>query len=117
MIGCNLPRCRPCNNVAFVDQHDQMPRVWRLNLAPQLPLRIWDGDVVVYNPLSGDTHLLDVLTGELLRLIIAGPATVTALREAAATLLEVPDDDTLGQHVGQALAALDESGLIEPATC
>jgi PqqD family protein of HPr-rel-A system len=80
-------------------------------------MRTWDGDVVVYNPLSGDTHLLDVLTGELLRVIIAGPATVAALREAAASLLEVPDDDSLGRHVGEALAALDESGLIEPATC
>ena len=80
-------------------------------------MRTWDGEVVVYNPLSGDTHLLDVLTGDLLRVIIAGPATVSALREAAATLLEVPDDDRLGQHVGEALAALDEAGLIEPATC
>jgi PqqD family protein of HPr-rel-A system len=86
-------------------------------VAAPLPLRVWDGEVVVYNPLSGDTHLLDVLTGELLRVIIAGPATVPALRAAAAMLLEVPDDESLGQHVGQALAALDESGLIEPATC
>jgi len=80
-------------------------------------MRTWDGEVVVYNPLSGDTHLLDVLTGDLLRVIIAGPATVAALREAAATLLEVPDDDRLGQHVGEALAALDEAGLIELVTC
>ena len=80
-------------------------------------MRSWDGDVVVYNPLSGDTHLLDVLTGDLLRVIAAGPATIAALREAAATLLDVPDDDSLGRHVGEALAALDESGLIEPDTC
>jgi len=100
-----------------VTRTDAAPRVWRLNPGPPLPLRTWDGEVVVYNPLSGDTHLLDVLTSELLRVIIAGPATVAALREAAATLLDVPDDDSLGQHVGQALAALDESGLIEPATC
>ena len=91
--------------------------VWRLTSPAPLPVRVWDGEVVVYNPLSGDTHLLDIVTGELLQLIIAGPATVAALREAAATLLEVPDDDRLGQHVGQALAALDELGLIEPAAC
>jgi hypothetical protein len=31
--------------------------------------------------------------------------------------LEVADNDELGRHVGQALAALDELGLIEPAAC
>ena len=91
--------------------------VWRLSVAPPLPLRVWEGEAVVYNPLSGDTHFLDVLTGELLRVIMAGPATVATLRQAAATFLEVTDDERLGGHVGQALAALDELGLIEPAAC
>jgi PqqD family protein of HPr-rel-A system len=91
--------------------------VWRLHAEPPLPVRAWDGEVVVYNPLSGDTHLLDVLTGELLRVITARPADVGEVRAAAATLLDVPDDDRLGQHVGEALAALDEAGLIEPGTC
>lgn len=91
--------------------------MWRLSVASPLPLRVWDGEVVVYNPLSGDTHLLDVLTGELLRVIMTGPAAVASLRRSAAQFLDVADDDRLGQHVGQALAALDELGLIEPAAC
>jgi len=94
---------------------DAAPPVWRLSVASPLPLRVWDGEVVVYNSRSGDTHLLDVLTGELLRAITAGPASVAVLRQTAAAFLEVADDEQLGRHVGQALAALDELGLIEPA--
>src|SRR6185436_11881504 len=96
---------------------DAAPPVWRLSVASPLPLRVWDGEVVVYNPISGDTHMLDVVTGELLRAITAGPAAVESLRQAAAAFLDVPDDDQLGRHVGQALAALDELGLIELAAC
>ena len=96
---------------------DTRQTLWRLAAASPLPLRIWDGEVVVYNPLSGDTHLLDVLTGELLRAFVAGPAPLASLRKAAAAFLEVADDDQLARHVGQALAALDELGLIEPAAC
>lgn len=98
-------------------RHGAIPGLWRLSVTSPLPLRVWDGETVVFNPLSGDTHLLDILTGELLRALMTGPASVAALRQTAAEFLEVPDDEQLAQHVGQMLASLDELGLIEPATC
>ena len=93
------------------------PAVWRLSVTSALPFRFWDGEIVVYNPLSGDTHMLDVLTSELLRVLMGGPADVAALRRATAVFLDVPDNEQVAQHVGQALASLDELGLIELATC
>ena len=43
---------------------------WRV--VEGLRWRCWDGDFVVFNPLSGYTHLLDVVTGQILTLLISG---------------------------------------------
>lgn len=79
-------------------------------------MRNWDGDYVVYNPLSGNTHILDIVTGEVLKVIAAGPARASALCGRVADFLELPaDDDNLSHHVGKILSVLDVLGLIEPA--
>lgn len=79
-------------------------------------MRDWDGDLVVYNPLSGDTHIFDIATGETLKAVSAGTAGEGQIRAHIATFLDVPDDTLLAEHVGGILAHLDELGLIEPAS-
>ena len=88
---------------------------WRLTVAGPLPLRCWDGDYVVYNPLSGDTHLLDIVTGEVLRMVMAACTRVSEVREGVAEFLEVPNDSNVAEQVDVILDALDRLGLIEPA--
>lgn len=88
---------------------------WRLTTHTAPPLRYWGGDYIVYNPLSGDTHLLDIVAGEALRAIIAGPIASSAICERVASLLEVPSDERVAENVGAILTRLDELGLIEPA--
>jgi PqqD family protein of HPr-rel-A system len=89
---------------------------WRVSTTAQLPMRNWDGDYVVYNPLSGNTHILDIVTGEVLKVIAAGPARASSLCRRVADFLELPpDDDNLSGHVGEILGVLDDLGLIEPA--
>ena len=88
---------------------------WRLTAAGPLPLRDWDGDVVVYNRLSGDTHIVDIVTGEVLRGIEAGASHDSALARRVAAFLDVPDDDDLRMRVRRILLALDDLGLIERA--
>ena len=79
-------------------------------------MRNWDGDYVVYNPLSGNTHILDIVTGEVLKVIAAGPARASALCKRVANFLDLPaDDGNLTNHVGEILGVLDDLGLIEPA--
>lgn len=79
-------------------------------------MRAWDGDYVVYNPLSGNTHLLDIVTGEVLKIIAAGPARASTLCGRVAEFLELPADDAnLAHQVGEILDVLDDLGLIEPA--
>ena len=47
---------------------------WRLSPGQQLRRRQWDGECVLYNDLSGDTHLLGADALELLLALRAGPA-------------------------------------------
>ena len=86
---------------------------WRV-AAGALPVRSWGGDYVVYNPLSGDTHIFDLLAGEVLCTVVRGAGSERELRQRLAVLLEVPDDAALAAEVRRILAELDELGLIEP---
>ena len=88
---------------------------WRLTVASPLPLRDWDGDYVVYNILSGDTHVLDIVTGEVLREIMSRRPCGSDLCCHIAHFLDVPNDAAIEQQVGGILSALDRLGLIEPA--
>jgi len=78
------------------------------------PMRFWDGDYVVYNPLSGNTHTLDVVAGEVLKAITSGALSVSELCAHLAQFLEVPNDERIASHVADIVRALDELGLIEP---
>ena len=77
------------------------------------PVRYWGGDYIVYNPLSGDTHVLDIVAGEALRAIIAGTTASSAICQRIASLLEVPSDKRVAAQVEAILVRLDELGLIE----
>lgn len=88
--------------------------VWQSAARPANPVRWWDGDCVVYNGLSGDTHVLDVVTGEVLRSVMNGPLRTDEIGRRLAGFLEVPADDRIADTVGKILHHLDELGLIEP---
>jgi len=70
----------------------------------------WDGEFVVYNSGSGDTHLLDPLTAEVLKNIQQGPI---APAELAAKLF-VSDNESLDAYLSAVLRKLEELELIEP---
>ena len=88
--------------------------VWRLIADKPLPLHCWAGDCVAYNPIFGNTHFLDLVTGEVLKAIVTAPMPANALCRHVAGFLEVADDGRLAEHVGEILKVLDELGLIEP---
>jgi len=66
---------------------------WRLCPGQQLRRRQWDGECVLYNDLSGDTHLIGADALELLLALHAGPA----------------DTDNLGRHLRSAGMAADDA--------
>jgi len=88
------------------------PPIWRLAPGQRLQYRCWDGECVLYNDLSGDTHLLDEFALALLEQLKAGPQAAAQL--AAAFELDAQDEDAALQTVLDDLAALF---LIEALPC
>ena len=88
---------------------------WRVAGDEPLKWRCWAGDYVVFSPLSGQTHFLDILAGHVLEQIMAAPPSISELHSDIARFLQVEPDDRLAQTVEELLRRLEEVGLIEPA--
>jgi PqqD family protein of HPr-rel-A system len=89
----------------------QREHIWRITEG--LKWRSWDSDYVVFNPLSGHTHFLDIVAGQILTLLMAGSCTASAVRLSVARFLEVPDDHKLAATVDDILRRLEDAGLVE----
>lgn len=86
---------------------------WCLRPGQTLQYRHWDDEYVLYNDLSGDTHLLGDAAIELLLVLQAGPAS----RQALAAVLEAQfdiDPLELDLETGELLRHLQHLYFIEP---
>jgi PqqD family protein of HPr-rel-A system len=88
-------------------------RSWRVIKGETLKWRCWGGAYVVFNPLSGHTHFLDIVTGQILTLLIVGSRPVSVIRSSVSRFLEVPDNDELAGTVDDILMRLEDAGLVE----
>lgn len=86
---------------------------WRLASAEPLGLRCWDGDYVVFNPLSGQTHFLEILSGRILEQIMADTPTTAELCALTSTYLELDDEELVADAIDNHLYLLERVGLIE----
>lgn len=77
--------------------------MWKLIEGQTLEHRSWDDEYVVYNDLSGDTHLFGADAMHLLLRLRAGPADEEGL--AAALQVEAADREALA-------LTLDELGAL-----
>jgi len=102
----------PHSAALMVESNDPAWKIWG---GRELALRYWDGDYVVYNPLNGSTHVLDIVAGEVLKAINAGRGQRSELCRLVAEFLDVRNDASVADHVREILAQLDDLGLIEPA--
>nr|WP_166857615.1 HPr-rel-A system PqqD family peptide chaperone [Telluria antibiotica] len=78
-----------------------------------LACREWDGEAVLYNDLSGSTHLLDGAALDLLHALRDQPADADALAARLADRFDAGDDD-LVSLIDDMLATLAGLDLIEP---
>ncbi|MBP1202260.1 PqqD family protein of HPr-rel-A system [Duganella sp. 1411] len=78
-----------------------MATSWRLSAGQRLRRRQWDGECVLYNDLSGDTHLIGPDALQLLLALQERPADADALARA---LLAAG----LAQDAGEVPALLDQ---------
>jgi PqqD family protein of HPr-rel-A system len=88
---------------------------WRITPGQALRHREWQGEVVLYNDLSGDTHLLDESALHLLHILQDGPASEPALAGAVRLAFEAEDGEVDDASIAQLLAKLAALALIEAA--
>ena len=89
--------------------------IWRLAPGQRLVHRCHGGECVLFNDLSGDTHLLDELTLGLLQALGEAPQSASSLAGGGADSLD-PDPDTLAE-LDELLASLAALNLIEAVPC
>ncbi len=67
---------------------------------------------MVYNDLSGHTHLLDEMTTVAFEQLVAGPLSEDVLVSHLAEVFDLPVDARLQEWLRQALLHLERLGLI-----
>ncbi len=90
--------------------------MWSVIPGQALRHRSWDDDVVVYNNLTGDTHLVSADAMAILQLLQqaarSAPALLAALQEGEADMGEA-----LAQILADMLRELELLSLIEQTQC
>ena len=91
-----------------------MPGFWRIAPGQRLAARGWNDEFVLYNNLSGDTHLLDGDSMALLAHLQQAPASLDALVATFADGIDPDDAAALPETMATLLAQLAGLYLIEP---
>lgn len=78
--------------------------------------RAWGDEFVVFNRLSGSTHLLTAKAAKVLFLLEQRPGSALDLSNQLAADAGIETDSELLGHVESLLAELDELGLVEPVS-
>ncbi len=86
--------------------------MWRVRPGQALRHRGWDGEFVLYNDLSGDTHLIGEAALAVLLALARGPATAAALEAALAE--PEADSASAAGALDELLASLRTLHLVEP---
>jgi PqqD family protein of HPr-rel-A system len=92
-----------------------VPEKWAVPEDCRLEWRQWGSFHVVFNPASGDTHLLNTIPAYFLKSLETKAATLEELRLLAAELLDRDPDETVVSDIEALVLELDELGLIAPA--
>jgi PqqD family protein of HPr-rel-A system len=92
---------------------DSVRGIWRTPVPDGSCIRSWADSYAVYNPLSGHTHFLDIVSGEILVELTLRLQSTDALCIRVADSLGMPLDEAIASQVRQLLVQLDEIGLIE----
>jgi PqqD family protein of HPr-rel-A system len=89
-----------------------MSGAWRLAEQQSLSLKEWDGDIVVYNDASGDTHLIEGVAAAVFDILVDAPASDEHLVKQIAAVSGEPRE-AIERAVGEAINGLRLKGVIE----
>ena len=86
---------------------------WELAEGSRLHWVSWDDEHVVFDEGSGNTHLLDFLTAEVLKVLEQSRGAVPALVGRVAARLDLDPDADLERRIREAVERFREAGLVE----
>jgi PqqD family protein of HPr-rel-A system len=90
--------------------------MWRVVPGQLLACREWDGEAVLYNDLSGSTHLLDGAAIDVLQALRAAPLDAAALAQGLAERFGA-DAAELRPEIEDMLTELARLDLVESVAC
>lgn len=93
----------------------EISTVWQVPAPDSLVWRSFDSYSLLFNERSGNTHVLDPLSREILDLLQETPRDELSLVRELSSILEEQDTQALEVAVHEALEAFDSAGLIFPA--
>jgi PqqD family protein of HPr-rel-A system len=88
---------------------------WQAISTQAVHLRSWDDEFVVYNSLSGDTHLLGAAAGHILTALQHAPSDETSLTESLCETLHAEPTPEMSLQIQAILTDLHKLALIEEA--
>jgi len=74
--------------------------------------RFWDDECVIYNQLTGETHLVNGMGAELFRLISQKPVTRTQLLQSILSIFELEIDSDVEGLVDNLILEYQKLGLL-----
>lgn len=87
--------------------------MWQVVSADALHIRSWNDEFVVYNSLSGNTHLLGSSAAHVLLTLQQTTSNALTLAASLAPLMQAEMDDEFVSQIEQILADLGKLALIE----
>jgi len=90
--------------------------MWQVIPGQDLRQRVWDDEHVVYNNLTGDTHLLTADTMHILHVLQDGPLDEAGLVAALRIRLDLDGED-IAADVATLLAELERIFLVDNRAC
>jgi len=85
----------------------------RAKASTPLVWRRWDDENIVYHPASGQTHLLDLVSGEGLACLQGSFLDFETLCQRLAQRLDIENDAELRRYLEMLLSRFEELGLVE----
>ena len=91
---------------------DHPNKCWRTTAGFSPEWREWEGEVVVFDSYSGDTHAFDAITAFVLETLSAQSQDTQTLMEQVADQFALPPDSELLAYLDKALNQLSSLRLI-----
>ena len=91
--------------------------LWRVIDSSSLFFEEWEQDAIIYNGMSGETHKLNALAIEILKLMLQKSWTPISLTEEICSIFDFENDAVLLQNIKQVINQFNALGLIEPQIC